>query len=164
MIFLDANGTVGFANIYDMYYDLFNEIGLSINSEGLLYDQDTGNIIQFKEKNIKASINNQPIYPGRNDILFEPDKNYQLIVSLFGFYIDKCTNSEDGDTLCGYIANYIDDNETKDKQRVVVKTAGRGEIISNFYYNIYLAYIDCIFRIAGYNNINLSNLDIIVEE
>ena len=57
------------------------------------------------------------------------------------------------------IAQYIDDDEAREKQRVVVKTAGRGEISSDYHYNIYLSYIDCIFKIAGYNT-DLSNFDI----
>lgn len=156
------NGTVGFDNIFDMYYELFNEIGLGINTQQYLYDQDTQTVIMFKEKYIKASIDGQPIYAGRNDIVFEPAKNYTLMTRLFEYYLDKCQNSDDGDILCGYIAHYIDDDETKEKQRVVVKTVGRGEISSEFYYNIYLAYIDCLFKIAGYNAV-LSNFDIKVE-
>lgn len=157
-----ANGTVGFDNIYDMYYDLFSEIGLGINSQQYLYDQDTQVTIMFKEKYIKASTNGQPIYAGRNDVVFEPAKNYTLMARLFEYYLDKCQQSDDGDLLEGYIAHYIDDDETKEKQRVVVKTVGRGEISSNYYFNIYLAYIDCLFKIAGYNT-NLTNFDIKAE-
>ena len=161
MIYL-PNGTVVFDNIFDMYYDMFSEIGLGINSQQYLYDQDTQIVIQFKEKYIKASINDQPVYAGRNDIVFEPAKNYTLMTRLFEYYLDKCQNSDDGDQLQGYIAHYIDDDEAKEKQRVVVKTAGRGEISSQFYFNVYLAYIDCLFKIAGYNA-DLSNFDIKVE-
>lgn len=161
MIYL-PNGTVVFDNIFDMYYDMFSEIGLGINSQQYLYDQDTQIVIQFKEKYIKASINGQPVYAGRNDIVFEPAKNYTLMTRLFEYYLDKCQNSDDGDQLQGYIAHYIDDDEAKEKQRVVVKTAGRGEISSQFYFNVYLAYIDCLFKIAGYNA-DLSNFDIKVE-
>ena len=161
MIYL-PNGTVIFDNIFDMYYDMFSEIGLGINSQQYLYDQDTQIVIQFKEKYIKASINGQPVYAGRNDIVFEPAKNYTLMTRLFEYYLDKCQNSDDGDQLHGYIAHYIDDDEAKEKQRVVVKTAGRGEISSQFYFNVYLAYIDCLFKIAGYNT-DLSNFDIKVE-
>lgn len=156
------NGTVYFDNIFDMYYDLFSEIGLGINAQQYLYDQDTQITIQFKEKYIKASIDGQPVYAGRNDIVFEPTKNYTLMARLFEYYLDKCQNSDDGDLLQGYIAHYIDDDEKKEKQRVVVKTAGRGEISSQFYFNVYLAYIDCLFRIAGYCA-DLSNFDILVE-
>lgn len=157
-----ANGTSGFENMMDMYYDLFSEIGLGINSQQYLYDQDTQIVLMFKDKYIKASVTGEPLYAGRNDIVFEPAKNYTLMTRLFEYYLDKCQNSDDGDMLQGYIAHYIDDDETKEKQRVVVKTVGRGEISSNYYFNIYLAYIDCLFRIAGYN-VNLNNFDIRVE-
>ena len=162
MIYL-ANGTIGFENIYDMYYDLFSEIGLNIGPNQYLYDQDTQAPIMFKDKYIKASIDGSPLYAGRNDIVFEPAKNYTLITRLFEYYLDKSQNTDDGDILQGYVAHYIDDNIEKDKQRVVVKTIGRGLIESNFYYNIYLAYIDCIFKIAGYNA-DLSNFDIRLED
>lgn len=157
-----ANGTIGFDNIFDMYYDMFSEIGLGIGPNNYLYDQDTQITIMFKDKYIKASIDGQPIYAGRNDILFEPAKNYTLMTRLFEYYLDKAQNSDDGDIIKGYVAHYIDDDNTREKQRVVVKTLGRGEIASKFYFNIYLAYIDCIFRIAGYNP-DLSNFDIKVE-
>lgn len=153
------NGVVMFYDMNDLLYDLFMEIGLGINSDKVLYDQENGAPILFKEKYIKASIDGTPVFAGRNDILFEPDKNYSLMVCIFAYYLDKCKESEDGDILQGYIAHYIEDNLEKDKQRVVVKSVGRGLIESAFYYNIYLSYIDCIFRIAGYYP-DLSNFDI----
>lgn len=157
------NGAIWFNNIYELYYDLFNEIGLNIGPNQYLYDQDTQTQIKFKDKYIKASIDGSPIYAGRNDIVFDPAKNYSLISRLFEYYLEKAQNSDDGDIIQGYVAHYIDDNPEKDKQRVVVKTIGRGEISSNYYYNIYLAYMDCIFKIAGYRLIDLSNFDIKVE-
>jgi hypothetical protein len=159
-MFILPNGRFGFETIYDLYYDLFNEIGISVNNDGLLYDQDTGNLIAFNGKYIKASINGTPVYPGRNDIVFEPQKNYQMLKCLYGLYIDKCTNSEDGDIIGGYIADFIDDSDDKQKQRVVLRSSEKGDIASDFYFNIYLAYIDNIFRIAGYN-VDLSAFDIV---
>ena len=144
------NGTVTFLDMGEVFYDLFSEIGLAINSEQHLYDQDTMSPILFKEKYIKATIDNNPIYAGRNEIVFDPAANYSLMSHLFGYYLDKAQNTDDGDILKGYIAHYVDDNPEKDKQMVAVKTVGRGIIGSEFYYNIYLAYIDCIFRISGY--------------
>ena len=144
------DGRITFSDIYDMNYDLFMEMGLALDNDHHLYDQDTMNPIMFKEKYIKASIDPSPIYAGRNEILFDPAANYTMMNRLFGLYLDKSQNSEDGDLLCGYIAHFVDDNPEKDKQCVGVKTQGRGIISSDFYYNVYLAYIDCIFRIAGY--------------
>jgi len=159
-MFYRPDGVGYFNTMPELLYDMFIEMGLSVRRDQYLYDQDTGNILLDGEKYIKASIDpNTPLYAGRTDIIFEPAKNYQLIDRLFGFYLDKCQNSDDGDILQGYVANYIEDDNNKEKQRVSVKTLGRGIISSNFYYCIYLAYIDCIFRIAGYNP-DLSNFDI----
>lgn len=151
-----------FVRWYDTFgeltYELFSEIGLGINAQtSYVYDQETGAPIMFGEKYIKANYNDQPIYSGRTDVAFDPSTNYRLMNTLFGFYLDKLQHSEDGDMLGGYIAHYIDDNEDKTKQRIVVKT-GRGEIASRYYWNIYLAYIDCILRIGG-ANVDLSNFD-----
>lgn len=155
----NPDGTVMFRDIYELYYDTFMEIGLGIGQDQYLYDQDTCTHIKFKDKFIKATIDrNCPIYAGRNDIIFEPDKNFGLMQTLFHYYLDKCQNSDDGDTLGGYIADYIDDNITKDKQAVALKTIQRGEIKSNYYSNAFLGFFDCIFRIAGYNP-NLDNID-----
>lgn len=144
------DGRVTFNDIFEMNYDLFMEMGLGLDADKHLYDQDTMNPIMFKDKYIKAAIDPSPIYAGRNDILFDPANNYTLMNRLFGLYLDKAQNTDDGDILGGYIAHYVDDNEERDKQCVGVKTHGRGVISSEYYYNVYLAYIDCIFRIAGY--------------
>ena len=158
-----SNGMRVYDTISEMYYDLFMEIGLGIDKNQYLYDQDTMSPIVFGEKYIKASINNEPLYPGRNDIVFAPAENYALISTLFGYYLDKAQNSEDGDLIGGLIAYFIDDNEDCTKQRVVVKSNSRGDISSAYYYNIYLAYIDCIFKIAEINA-DLSNFDVYVEK
>ena len=153
-----ANGTKMYDDIHEVFYDLFMEIGLAVDQNQYIYDQDTMQHIIFKDKYLKVSMCGEPVYPGRNDIAFEPQGNYSLMSTLFGYYLDKAQKSEDGDIIGGYIAHYIDDNEDKTKQRVVVRSATRGDISSNYYYNIHLAFIDCIFRIAGYS-VDLSNID-----
>lgn len=156
-MFYTPNGSMVYESIDELYSELFMEIGLAVNGN-YIYLQD-GDFLKCGDKFIKVSLDGTPVYPGRNDIIFDPSTNYALIQFLFGFYLDISQNSDDGDLLQGYIANYIDDDENREKQRVVVKTIGRGEIYSDFYYNIYLSYIDCIFRIAGYN-VDLHNFDI----
>lgn len=158
-MYISGTGAYMFENIYDMNYELFNEMGLGLRNQ-CLYDQDTGNLIQIDGKNIKASIDGTPVYAGRNDVPFEPQTNYHLVTCLFGLYLDKCTRVEDEDeepVIKGFIAQCIDDDEAKEKQRVIVKTAA-GDIVSNFYYQVYLAFFDCVFRIGGYN-VDLSNFD-----
>lgn len=151
------NGAMVFSTIEELYSDLFMEIGLAVKNQ-YVYLQD-GDFLKCGDKFLKISLDGSPAYPGRNDVMFDLSCNYALCTYIFGFYLDQCQNSDDGDLLQGYIAHYIDDDEAREKQCIVIKTQGRGNIISAFYYNIYLAYIDAIFRIAGYN-VDLTNFDI----
>ena len=157
MYFNPNNGKMMFENIFEMYYNLFNEIGLSINDQNYLYDQDTGLVLKYKDKFIKATVNPTPIYAGRNDVIFDPAKNYNLMTSIFGYYIDK--ESHNPECNFKFVAQYIDDNDARDKQRFVVRTK-KTDIFSEFYYNVYLAYIEMIFILSGYN-VDLSNFDMI---
>ena len=151
---------IAFRDVYEMYYHLFTEIGLSIDSNQYLFDQDTGSILQYNGLFIKATTMPTPIYAGKTDIVFDPSKNYNLMTCIFGYYIDKESNSEDGDTI-GYIAQYIDDDKNREKQRVVVRTRNHGDICSKYYHNIYLGYIECILLLSGYASVYLDNLDFI---
>ena len=148
-----------FNSIPELYFDLFNEMGFGVKTpEGYLYDQDYGTMLTFDNNYIKVPLTEQEIYAGRNEIVFDPAHNYKLINMLFGLYLDKCKNSDDGDILGGFVAFYSEDDPER-KQRVVVKTIERGEISSRWYWNIYLAFFDCIFRINEYD-VDLSNFDV----
>lgn len=152
-------GKVMFQDIYEMYYHLFTEIGLGINSDQYLYDQDNGTVLRYKDKYLKATVQPVEIYAGKTDMIFDPAKNYNLIVSILGYYLDKEANNPEGDNI-GFIAQYIEDDGTKEKQRVVVKTR-KGDYVSTFYHNIYLAYIEVIFLLADNFIVDLSNFDIV---
>lgn len=158
MIFL-PNGKVMFDDIYEMYYHLFSEIGLAINANQYLYDQDTMIELRYKNYFIKATVQPVEIYSGKSDILFNPSSNYDMMVYLFGYYISKESNSEDGDRI-RFISQYLEDTENREKQRLVVKTAN-GEFASQFYTNVYLAYIECIFLLSNSFAVDLSNFDTI---
>ena len=161
-----ANGKMFFNNFNEMFYELFMEIGLAINNEQYVYDQDTGIILKFKDKRIKMSFTSD-VYAGNNDIIFDPSTNYDLMVKLFGYYIEKETN--EGNDI-GYIAHFTEEENGKAfipkderfKQRVVVRTRN-GDICSNYYYNLYLAYIEIIFIISENPQYDLSNFDILPE-
>ena len=162
-----ANGKMFFNDLNEMYYNLFLEIGLSVNNEQYIYDQDTGIVLKFKEKRIKMSFTNI-VYGGNNDIVFDPSTNYDLMVKLFGYYIEKETSN---DNDIGYIAHFTEEEPTKKvfvsegerfKQRLVIKTKN-GDISTNYYYNLYLSYIEAIFIISGNTEYDLSNFDILPE-
>jgi hypothetical protein len=85
------------------------------------------------------------------------------MITLFGYGLDKATKSEDGDLIGGYVANFLDDNEDRTKQRVVVRSKTYGDIASQFYFNVYLGYIELLFKIfEGIDTqVDLSKFDII---
>lgn len=161
-----ANGKMFFNDTMEMYYNLFLEIGLSINNEQYIYDQDTGIVLKFKDKRIKMSFSNT-VYGSNNDIIFDPSTNYDLMVKLFGYYIEKETSN--GNDI-GYIAHFTEEEAgrvfvpdgERFKQRLVIKTKN-GDIGTNYYYNLYLSYIEAIFIISGNTGYDLSNFDILPE-
>ena len=162
-----ANGKVYFSDVNEMYYNLFLEIGLAINNEQFIYDQDTGIVLKYKDKRIKMSFTND-VYGSNNDVVFDPSTNYDLMVKLFGYYIEKETHQNENDI--GYIAHFTDEEfgrpfvpkEERYRQRLIVKTK-HGDLRTNPYYNIYLAYIEAIFIISGNIEYDLSNFDILPE-
>lgn len=155
------NGKMIFDDIYEMYYNLFLELGLAVNNDGYLYDTESNIVLKFKDKYIKAAMTRTPVYPGAFDIVFDPSQNYMLMVYMMGYYIDK--ESSNGEDRIGFIAQYIDeDRSTDDKiQRVVVKTRN-GNIYSQYYHNIFLAYIEMVFILSGNTSLDLSNFDIVI--
>ena len=110
---------------------------------------------------------NGDTYPGKNDIVFDPSTNYNLIVVLFGYYIDK--EQANGNDI-GYIADFKEEENKRAfipkgerfKQRLVIRTK-KGDITTDYFYNLYLAYIQAIFIISGDDNLDLSNFDILPE-
>lgn len=158
------NGVM-YDDIYEMYYELFNTIGLSINKDQYLYDQDTGVVIKYNDKYIKATNVPMTLYAGRNDIVFEPQKNYNLMVTLFGYFMDKETNMNEGCNF-SFIAQGIEDNPNPENktQRLTVRTS-IGDFSSHFYSNLWLGYAELIFVLGNQMGaVDLSNFDVIEEE
>lgn len=156
-------GEMVFDDVYELYYNLFNAIGLSINVEGRLYDQDSIQELLYNNHFIKATTYNAPVYAGKNDVIFDPYKNYNIMVMLFGYWLDKETQFN-GMNI-GYLSQYIEDNKDPDdpKQRFVLKTVN-GEYASKWYYNLWLGYAEIIIAISDNVALDLSKLDIIMDE
>lgn len=155
-------GETVFDDVYELYYNLFNAIGLSINYDGKLYDQDTCTELLYNNHFIKAATTPTAIYAGKNDVIFDPYKNYNIMVVLFGYWLDK--ELAMNNMNIGYLSQYIEDNKDDDdqKQRFVLKT-NQGEYVSKWYYNLWLGYAEIILAITDNAALDLSNLDIKME-
>ena len=153
------NGFLIFDNYNEMIYNYLLEMGLVVRQDQYLAYQDSGQVLQYNGKFIKVEYAGQPTYAGLNDVVYDPAHSYGITSTLFGLFLDQSQDTDDGDILQGYIAHYVEDNKERDKQRVTVKTVGRGEISSNYYHNIFLAYIDCTFKVSG-SNVDLTAFDV----
>ena len=171
-MFIGANGKTFFNDMGELFYNLFLEIGLGINQDQYIYDQDSGIVLKCKDRYIKASINNTPVYAGKNDIVFDPANNYNLIVWLLSYYAEKEEANGEGNVSYMshftepevYISRKTDRDTTKRyRQRVVIVTRSGQNLHTGFYYNLYLAFIEAIFILSGNDEYDLSNFDVVPE-
>jgi hypothetical protein len=138
----------------DLNRKILQEIGLDINDQQHVVDQDTFNLIQFNGKNIKYSINNPTVLIGKDDIKFDPINNVKLMSHLFTYHIDKI-HEIDG---IYYPVFYPIEGENG-KGAIEAKSDNGTVVRSNFYNNDSLKYADLIMRINGEKDIDLSELD-----
>ena len=143
----------------DMIFALINEIGLSINNNGSLFDQDTGQIIYFGGKEIKCSIDPTiPVYKSDMSVIFDPLNDMKLMTTILGYYLEKERSMGDY-----YPITYSFNDRDKrgpSNMSVQIQTPDRGivEVVSGFYYNRCLKISDIILRMGGQES-NLSNFD-----
>ena len=164
MIF-NMDGTISFNDVFELNYNLFNTIGLSVNSEQYLYDQDTGIVLKYNDKSIKSATAPMNVYAGKNDVIFDPAENYDMMVKLFGYWLDKEISIGENPKIAPFVSQYIEDNpEDKMKQRVSVCLANGVTYTSRYYNKLYLGYMELIFLVGDDQNVDLSNFDVMLEE
>ena len=125
---------------------ILGEIGLGLNQNNEVYDQDTFNNIQVAGKNLIFSFKPEyNVFCANNQVLFQPFENRKMIMQLFGYYLQK-------ETACGN-ANYVtwNVNELPDKKTSisVVDALSRETTTTDAYMNPCLAFCDFILK-CGY--------------
>ena len=140
-----VNGKIVFNDQPEMIYNLLSEMELFINKEGYLCEQETGNELLYNDKHIKPATTSEEVYAGKNDVLLLPWENYNLMTRLFSYYLQKLENEGSIRVFANFIDDLkIDENSKINKHRIVVRT-NTGDISSDYFYEIYLAYIQMIF-------------------
>lgn len=158
-----ANGRTMFSTKGELYYHILIEMGLGLDKNNHIYDQYTGDTLSWKDKYIKCSINDQPIYAGKDEVLFTIDENFQLFMNIFSRYLDCLEDDPDSDI--SIVAYYIDFDEALNKSRLIVKYNKKdgssvGNILStNFFSDTWLCYIEAVFLLNGNVTFDLSNFD-----
>ena len=164
------NPVIQINTLEDLVFHLLNEIGLGINANGFVYDQDTEQEIYYNGKQIIASVD--PRYPAiANDLygLFDPVFDGKFMSMMLGYYLKKSESQGiiDPISMTEQIAetpfwNYLNPVKTR-KTRVVVICDGHKEYVSEYYYQKGLKFSDMILRIGG-NHMNLFKFDSVPEE
>ena len=130
-----------------------NEIGLDLNHEGYVTDQDDMNMVVMEGKLLKYSFET-PIPINRNiEIYFDPLNNLQLMSNLFSYLLKKLEIYENV-----YFPTYFSVKNELYQNALVVKN-DYTTIQTAFYTNITLAYAEMMFIINGGSTIDLSQLD-----
>ena len=164
------NPVIQINSLEDLVFHLLNEIGLGINANGFVYDQDTEQEIYYNGKQIRASVD--PRYPAiANDLygLFDPVFDGKFMAMLLGYYLKKSEAQGELDPISVTEQimetpswSYLNPTKTR-KTRVVVLCDNHQEYHSEYYYQKGLKFSDIILRIGG-NHINLWRFDSVPEE
>lgn len=158
-----ANGKMMFDTKGELYYHLLLEMGLGLDRNCHLYDQTSGDTLVWRDKYIKCDTNDQPIYAGKDEVIFTIDENFQLFMNLYSHFLENLNNDEDSNIHV--VAHYIDFHEDINKSTLTVKydlkdgSVTGAVITTDFYSDSWLCYIESIFLLNGNNGFDLHNFD-----
>ena len=131
---------------------IMEEIGLSVDKQNKVYDQDTRQPLLFKDKNMKFSSQHNVALSG-NDMVFDPANNKGLMSSLFDYYTQKLED-EEGIYVSGHFEESGDDGKMS-----VTLMIDNNQIKTNSYSNNSLSYLEAIKILNGSENTDLSQYD-----
>lgn len=132
---------------------IMNEIGLDLNYEGYILDQDTNEVIFVDGKLLKYSFET-PVPVNKNiEMYFDPINNLHLMSILFSYYLKKLEIYEDV-----YFSVYFSVKNELFQHAIVAKNEGH-TIQTNFYNNITLAYAEMISIVTGGTPLDMFELD-----
>lgn len=147
----------------ELYYHMIVEMGLGIDNQQHLYNQNTGDRLTWRDRFIKCDVNDQPVYAGKNEVIFSLDENFSLFMNMYSYFLDSLTQDEDSDIVV--VAHYSDYNEDTNLTRVSVKYNNKdgtemGKVIqTSLYYDPWLCYVESIFLLNGNDGFDLHNFD-----
>lgn len=141
-------------NTTDLGRALIMEMGLSMDNDHVLYDQDTYTPISYQGKRVKySSTDPDKLYIGEGDVLFDPVHNYHMMLSMLGYYIDKEKEAGNLDAIAPYSIT------AKDKTTAHGIKCEHGECVeSDYYHNRCLGICDVILK-RSYDDINIHQFD-----
>ena len=125
--------------------DVMTDVGLEIDKDDYIVDQDTGDKLMFKGRNVKFNSVNEPTLT-KTDILFDPLNNQSMMSDLFLYFTNKIDEQE------GRYVNvvYSEPHDRADKGTISCKE-NNIRISSDSYYKDSLKYASLINKLNGGN-------------
>ncbi len=146
--------------LQDLNSIVLREIGLDLDHQYNIVDQDTGVQLQINGKLIKYYFGSE-ISPDSNingDKIFDAVRDSYLMNFLVAYYIEKV--KEEYPEL--YIYSYHSIND-KHSPRTALEFKGNLNVRTRFYYNDCLKYIEGLYRLTGCD-IDLTEYDMMIAE
>lgn len=153
------NGAIAFDDLFELTYELLNEMDISVRPDGIMCDNNTGNIFAINGNFIKASISpNQIKYAGQGEIELDLLGNKKMVEYLFGYYIES-KQKNDGMPFVSWFQEEKEEGDIK-YSSLTVKFDSSHSISSHYFHNRCLKFLEMIF-ILDDQLVDLSNFDII---
>lgn len=137
---------------------IMEDIGLTVNDNNKIMDQDTREELSYKGKSMRYSSQNSVVLTNQ-DMVFDPASNKALMGKLFDHYLNKI-ESEDG-TYVGIYYEEIDPETQQSSLVAKVQFEGESEtqIRTNSYNNDSLKYAEMIKKLNRSDDTDLSEYD-----
>ena len=133
--------------------EILEEIGLTVDQQKRVMDQDTRSHLTFNDKNIRySSTGIVTVTP--QDVIFDPASNKNMMMHLFNHFVAKI---EDEDGV--YVSNYYDIPAENGKGSSIEAIVDGKKVRTNNYVNESLKYVDLIKTLNGRDASELAQFD-----
>jgi hypothetical protein len=140
---------------------MLNEMGLSVEQDGYIFNYDGNVQLQLNGYKIKASIDHRDIkYAGQGEVVLDPLTNIKLVTALLGYYLNQ--KISDGLEFVSYYQEEKIDSKNNKMTALTIKYDNFLSRTTKFYYNPCLKFINLIFLIEN-QMVDLSNFDSLLE-
>lgn len=151
------NGAMQFEDIFELTYELLNEMELEVKDNGYIFDPIQNSVLSFNGNMIKASINPMDIkYAGQGEIVLDILGNTKLVTNLFGHFLER--KQAEGMPFVSYF-NEESGDEIK-YSALTVKFNTANSVTTPSYHNRCLKFIHMIFTLED-QLVDLSNFDLL---
>lgn len=140
-------------DIKEIEMEIIREVGLGVDINDCLVDQDSGMYIEVADKRIKYGVDKFVSIDRNTEIFFNPLKNLKLILNLFSLHLTK---------ICLYnnmVVHSYNVDKDEDSRHIITIHTSNGVYYSRGYKKLLLSYIDMIFILGGGDTIDLTELD-----